>query len=892
MQLTKQAQQLLGHISLKYLYNNEEKDLTEAQIKEEVLAFARSLKFSAITDEEYTLIVRKLIAQFGVYKPEDECVTDESEYDAASKDWFTKNKDKYDSRSLVYRNKLIKKNWSPNVVREIDKSADTIMDLLGNPTRTKFNVRGLIMGDIQSGKTANFIALCNKAADAGYRLIIVTAGIIEKLRRQTQGRLEKEFVNLLADKPVVKLTGTTYDFRQTQGENPFSVFKSDVPVLCVVKKNVSVLQHLYKWVQKGVKKNPNDDAILLPWPLLFIDDEADNASINTNAIDDESNPTRTNELIRKILKSFTRSSYVGVTATPFANVFIDPDTEHDVLANDLFPHSFVYRLTTPSNYFGASKIFAEGSSYRKDINDLELWLPTSHKKHEYPSEEMPESLQTAISYFLLINGAMDVMGTVGDTIGHRSMMIHISRFVAIQNRLAEIVDTFVKRIYARVANYCGDVKKAERIPEIAKLHEIWKSHNLETYCNGMSWKKFLQNVLPEAIKTIEIAVVNSGNSKSLDYSGENKRYIVIGGNSLSRGLTLEGLVVSYFRRNSLMSDTLLQMGRWCGYRDGYQNLVRIWMPESALDSFGYANEISEEISETFHQIVEQGGSPKDFAFKIRKSPSALLPTARSKMRTARRVSFPIVIAGHAIETPRMRNDMEIIKANNAAVINLIKQNIEKLDDEEIWSGVKFIRDVSYEAVTEMLSNFKAGMMSFGFLIPQISEYISKLATNWDVALLTTKDSDGYQIEGLPNIRMRNAKRKFAVVSSGREILISGTKLKVTSGGAMRYILTPDTAKKIKDSYQAMLGNEKKSPPDGWYLREAKDSLCRPLLIIQYVTMNGCTEGSEMPQADSFFALSFGFPGAQEDQAERVYWFSTRAYEEAAYQDFFTNEMED
>jgi hypothetical protein len=236
--------------------------------------------------------------------------------------------------------------------------------------------------------------------------------------------------------------------------------------------------------------------------------------------------------------------------------------------------------------------------------------------------------------------------------------------------------------------------------------------------------------------------------------------------------------------------------------------------------------------------------------------------------------------------------MEIIKANNAAVINLIKQNIEKLDDEEIWSGVKFIRDVSYEAVTEMLSNFKAGMMSFGFLIPQISEYISKLATNWDVALLTTKDSDGYQIEGLPNIRMRNAKRKFAVVSSGREILISGTKLKVTSGGAMRYILTPDTAKKIKDSYQAMLGNEKKSPPDGWYLREAKDSLCRPLLIIQYVTMNGCTEGSEMPQADSFFALSFGFPGAQEDQAERVYWFSTRAYEEAAYQDFFTNEMED
>lgn len=251
MILSKQGRQVLEHLCVAYSFEDSSVELTEEQIASSVEEWSK--KFPSIGKEERELIARKLIALIGVYKPADECIVDPKEYEHQSADWFEKVKSEHCEWFLSYLKKLHDKQWSPNVIRELDKSSDAIMNHLGNPKSKSFNVRGLVMGDIQSGKTANFIALCNKAADAGYRVIIITAGIIEKLRRQTQGRLEKEFISLLPMKQVVKLTGATYDFRKEQGENPVHVFRNDVPVLCVVKKNVTVLQHLYKWLQKGVK---------------------------------------------------------------------------------------------------------------------------------------------------------------------------------------------------------------------------------------------------------------------------------------------------------------------------------------------------------------------------------------------------------------------------------------------------------------------------------------------------------------------------------------------------------------------------------------------------------------------------------------------------------------
>ena len=892
MQMSKNGKRALDQLNTLYSGIGDEISLTEDRIKQDLADVLKWLRLTGVSEDEKRFIIRKIISIVGIEKMPDESIVSKEGYLEHDSEWFTKIKDEQCEWFNCYRAKLIAKDWSPNVIRELDRSSDAIMNCMGDPRSERFNVRGLIMGDIQSGKTANFIALCNKAADAGYRVIIVTAGVIEKLRRQTQGRLEKEFVDLLPRRQVATLTGKTYDFRKEQGKNPVNVFRPDIPVLCVVKKNVSVLQHLYKWLQKGVKKISEKGDISLPSPLLFIDDEADNASINTHELTEEANPTRTNELIRKILKSFQRSTYIGITATPFANVFIDPDTEDEAVADDLFPKSFVYRLTTPSNYFGAEKLFEPGSPYLEIIEDIDLWLPASHKKEEYPSEDLPQSLRSAIGYFLLVNGVMDVIGKEGDVIRHRSMMIHISRFVAMQNRIHGYVDAYLKRVRAKIKNYCGNPQRAEKVPELKFLHDIWDKYKLSVACNDMTWSKFLKSYLYDSVNLIETVVINSGRSvKSLDYEDGDKRVIVIGGNALSRGLTLEGLVVSYFRRNTMMSDTLLQMGRWCGYRGIYQSLVKVWMPEATVDNFGYACDISEDISEMFHQLVEQQGSPRDFAFKIRRSPGAMLPTARNKMRTATKVKFPIVLAGHAVETPRIKNDPQVVTSNNKTVCNFLKRNWQYLDTNNEWENMQFLRNVPFEEMSNMLSGFKAGMMSFGFMVPQIAEYISTLGVNWDVAIPVSKEEDCFVVDSELDIRVRKASRKLAVISSGREIMISGTKLKVTSGGAMRYILSPHVARMVISAYRAEAGHANKTPPDQRFLHKAKLEGCRPIVIIQYVNMSEVCKGSERPKATSFFALSFGFPGSKDDQIDQEFYFTKRAYEESELQELISAEQE-
>lgn len=863
-------------LNARYGSDPETSNLTAEQVKADIESLIKAMHFTDIPMEECQFLARKIISLLGVTKGDDECLASHEEYGSHSPTWFTDIKDKHDEWYSAYEGKLYAKNWSGNVIQKLRESSDAIMNYLGNPNEPHFNVRGLVMGDIQSGKTANFIALCNKAADAGYRVIIVTAGIIEKLRQQTQARLESEFVNLLNSKIVPTLTGTKYDFKKEQGKNPVSVFRNDVPVLCVIKKNVSVLQHLYEWLQKGKKGNGT-----LPWPLLFIDDEADNASINTKKLTEEANPTKTNEFIRKILKLFSKSSYIGVTATPFANVFIDPESDDIAIAGDLFPKSFVYRLTTPSNYFGTSTVFAEGSPYLREPDDLEYWLPVHHKREDYPSEELPYSLQYAIAYFLLANGVMDFLGESNDVIQHRTMMIHISRFIPIQNRIAEYVGSFVRRLLSRVANYCGDAQKAENVPELKLLHKIWDLENLYLRCNKMSWASFLKKYLYSAIQTIETVSVNSGSNKSLDYTNGDKRIIAIGGNALSRGLTLEGLVVSYFRRETMMSDTLLQMGRWCGYRDSYKELVRIWIPTSIVDNFGYASQISEDISQMFHQMVEEKCSPADFAIMIRKDPGAMLPTARNKMRTASVANIPIILAGHAIETPRMHNDKKEIDSNNKAVKDFLIENQKYAGTNAGWNDMCFLRGVPMERSLNLLANFKTGVMSYGFFMRDICNYLEKHYDSIDIVIQTASAGDDNSIDigsqGHPFV-IKKLRRQLSLNSDQSIIQINGTKLKVTSGGVMKYILSSEKAQDNADAYRKKWN---KSAPDSLYLSLAGNSAHPiPLLVLQFVSLSKELSTGDLASKE-FFAMSIGFPGTKDmsqNNAETFY-LTKKAYNE-------------
>ena len=285
-----------------------------------------------------------------------------------------------------------------------DITLPDIMNCLGNPNEALDKPRlrrGLIIGDVQSGKTATYTGLICKAADAGYKVVILLTGITENLRRQTQERIDEGIVGITLKKEgkiekyprvgvgldnkqikATSVTSTLNDFVGNCNKITMSLANNSL-VLFVIKKNVSVLQRLFNWLRE---QNIDPVKGYVDVPMLLIDDEADNASVNTRK--DETDPTRTNKLIRQICNLFMNSTYVGFTATPFANVFIDPDSVDAMQHADLFPEHFIYALEAPSNYVGADKIFyPEGTFYHN------LRYITDITEPDYASEEYKDLVQ-------------------------------------------------------------------------------------------------------------------------------------------------------------------------------------------------------------------------------------------------------------------------------------------------------------------------------------------------------------------------------------------------------------------------------------------------------------------------------------------------------------------
>ncbi len=853
MKLSKNSENLLQICRVKFM--SQRPDTTE-QI---VSILDEYKRIFPVDDNELRILKRYLIADFGVTKDDDMTLISKESYIGQDNDWFVKLRDsegKYDRRSSMYFASLLDKKWPTKVISEMQKSSDDIMNRLGDPRREEFDIRGLLMGEVQSGKTANFLAICNKAADIGYRVIIVTTGIIEKLRQQTQGRLEKEFSKLIHAEEIPALTTVECDFRKNRTDHPVSFFRDDRPVLCVIKKNVNVLRHLHTWLQKDVKNGK------LKYPLLFIDDEADNAGINVGM--DESNPTQTNKWIRKILNSFKRSSYLAITATPFANIFIDPDAKGEDLGKDLFPESFARRLTSSSDYCGAKRIFADESLYLRDINDIEEWLPVKHKKDFVPSPELPLSLKRSIAYYLLLNAVMDVLSEECPITPHRTMLIHISRFIAIQKKVQERVQIYVNQVKHKISLYASDYKKAMQYSEFQFLQDIWNeeciSEMIKSVCDrNVTWEEFVVEYLHKGIESVDVKVINSKEKGNLDFSNESVRTIVVGGNALSRGLTIEGLAVSYFRRNTMFSDTLLQMARWFGYRGFYQPFVRIWIEASVLDSFAYAIDLIDEVSEQFDIMASTNATPREFALKLRKSPLSLLPTARNKLRSATTVRLNFSFSGHSVETPRIPNEKEAVQNNANQVANFfeILKNAN-CDDGGRCNRMRYYRNISVRDVCDFLSGFKSGLMSYGCLMNAIIPYILTYTDRWDVAVRINR-------AGSPNNpdAIRESKRVIKLDTDNEVIQISGTKLKVSSGGSMKYILHPTECEGLP------------STKDEIFLKKAGELHRNPILMIHKIKAKDQVQGVV---ADEFYAVSIGFPGDRNNNETGEYILSKAAYE--------------
>lgn len=572
-----------------------------------------------------------------------------------------------------YVSQLQSQGFSGPVLRTIDEDTDNILRECGNPADPdSWRTQGLVMGDVQSGKTANYCGLISKAADAGYRVIVLLTGMIEELRSQTQERMDEGFVGRDSGELIEGVHGRMVGagrFRENV-PNVLTSVDSDFltanqralrgiplqnlgePLLLVLKKNTTPLTRLIKFL----KSQPGQGQLDIP--LFIVDDESDNASVNAKKDDD---PAKINSLIRELLDQFRRAAYVGYTATPFANVFINPDPKR----KDLFPSNFIYSLKAPNTYIGAHSIFLDGGPYHDqliDIGDAEQYFPAKHKK-THVVEEIPQSLQDAIGVFLLSCAIRDLRD---ETLRHRSMLINVTRFTDVQARLAEVVNGHLFHLVNEIKQYLADDDLWSRHSPLQKLHELFKEHYGGS---GASWSD-VRKKLYDSVASVKVITVNQKTEaeNKLNYrhyrgTEKGRRVIAIGGLTLSRGLTLEGLCVSYFYRNSKAYDTLLQMGRWFGYRPGYDDLFRIWMEPDAQDWFAHIADVVNELRSDIRHMHLNRLPPSRFGIRVKSHPDLLLVTAQNKMQHSDEVEVEASFARRGIETAWLPKDPAVNEAN-------------------------------------------------------------------------------------------------------------------------------------------------------------------------------------------------------------------------------------
>lgn len=763
-----EAQQNIANIVVAFF---DGKSPTNEEIVTKTKDFARVFGYQG--DEE--VIVRHIESVLNCYMEKGYVITDSMlEHDKNWPDRISLDEKVY---SNGYEHLLRHKGMPPIIVNTISKVNDEILGLLGDPkSEDPFQRRGLVVGDVQSGKTGNYLSLVTKAADAGYRFIIIIAGIHNNLRKQTQQRVDEGFIGRESlkkaqhggVKPIgvakinpkhphpVSLTTQEDDFNSRFARMQLNIGDVSSPIVLVIKKNTSTLKSLYTWLN-NYSKNRHADKIDIP--MLMIDDESDNASINTNQIGDD--PTKTNEYLRKILHIFRQSCYVGYTATPFANIFMDPDSYDPEALEDLFPKDFIYSLNPPTNYFGPQKIFLNEDDRSEYISflessEVEEFFPKGHKK-TWQVADLPASLKAAIQTFLIAKSVRNLRGQSNE---HCSMLINLSTFVNVQNQIKNHVDAYIKEIsdalvvYGRLA---GAINNSEIINQ---LHQNYNNHFLieaQTEEERLfSWDAILDelvNICDYSLKkdySFKTFVVNSKSQDALDYNdfrkdGKGLMAIAIGGFSLSRGLTIEGLTISYFYRSTKMYDTLLQMGRWFGYRPGYQDLCRIFMTEEAYFWYQHIANASQDLKDQVASMNQVSLTPRDFGLYVQSSEEGLMVTAKNKSRRGQKVEISLTFSGQLKELHQLTKDLNIQKKNLDLFAqlwdDLVGQNLRKSIDTK---QADVFQNVETSAIVSFLEKFDTGFNDLNSLHFQKSiEYLDKLKSKYpkmDVTFITKNKS--------------------------------------------------------------------------------------------------------------------------------------------------------
>ena len=674
----------------------------------------------------------------------------------------------------AYR-KLQSSKLSNFIVEELDNSTDKILSRIEDPLREgKWASRGLVVGDVQSGKTTNFLGVINKGLDAGYKIIIVLSGLHNNLRVQTQERFEEGVTGsnsktdavstfcgvakFIDDPQRLRIEGITSrndtgDF--TRVKQPNSTFTK---TFSINKKNVNTLTRLIKYIKSFIPEGQSTHRDL---PLLLIDDEADHASVNTKKPDFD--PSTINRLIKELLSLFDKNTYIGYTATPFANVLIDIEN-----TKDLFPRNFIMCLGRAENYIGPSHVFGEyeDEDTSKDgiiditkrktevdwfrnldnpltyDSDWQDFLPNKHTK-DFNLGDLPLSLKEAIYSFLV---GVSIRNLRGDEYEHKTMLIHITRFQNVQRQAVELVDAFVDDVYADLRM---EQLNKEKDSHIDHIKIVYKN---DFQNSGVSWNQ-IEPTLKNSASLIKGHVYGI-NGDFKDVIDEDKypnglTSIRIGGDKLSRGLTLPGLMTSYFLRTSRMYDTLMQMGRWFGYRDNYVDLCRIFTTGRLYNWYGHIANASEGLRARIEQMNTRVLAPTEYQQQIQSHPGMMLVTALNKQYHAKKLSISFNNSSPQIYSFNLSESGVREHEENLELCGSFLGNISKISSPEISNFNTIFRKIPSKKIIEFTNSFNYDQEVVGIWNKKmIGNYIKEMnqineLTHWTVVLFsnTTRAQD-------------------------------------------------------------------------------------------------------------------------------------------------------
>ncbi len=805
---------------------------------------------SLLNEADWERMQRELETQFDVCMDQGFLIQDNQNNRDAN--WWTRmgkqsQENFYWNRYKIY----LADSLTEEVIRTYDIDTDVVMDNIENPAAPSFNRYGMVVGHVQSGKTGNYAALICKAADAGYNFIVVIAGGLNNLRDQTQKRLNASFVgqnlgvqvgvgigDINRQKLPISLTTESKDFnkqdadRNSQGLNFDNI---NVPILIVIKKETKTLTNVISWLEKQYRNKITQHS------MLIIDDESDYASINTGK---ENDPTKINEKIRKLISLFQKSAYVAYTATPYANIFIDHDISHDQLGKDLFPKDFIYALDHPTDYFGARKIFLESKEhYLVEVDDYLEAFPSKHKK-DHIIHRLPNSLKEAIRHFLL---NIAIRNLRGQTDKHNSMLVHASRYTNVHKQIASLIQNYLSEIQSEIRVY-GDLSDCTAQSELISDLELTFQKKLSE-C-GFEWKRVISK-LTEIVSFTVVREVHQETKIPLVYREDLvTNAIVVGGTSLSRGYTLEGLSVSYFLRKSLFYDTLMQMGRWFGYRPGYEDLCKVYLPKELISSFASIIEATEDLIDDFKRMSREKMTPEQFGLAVKYHPdSGLQVTARNKQKNAKDIYFEMKLDGRTKESAWIINDDEISDTNTTIIKSLINKLNEpspkNIEGKYIW------RNINKELIIDFLGNFKVygddDELGFRTRMPLkfIQKYVENINTDWDVSIHSGFGAPINLVAGNSLITIKREQR--ALIDKGAYLEFPNRK--VSSGIAEEIAL--------EKSELDFLGT-KRTPKD------IAGTMKRPLLMLHLV------ENTSTGAKDIVYpAFGICFPGGIKSGTDRT-----------------------